>query len=153
MKMKYLLLILILSSKAWSNDALDNYYSDDLLDAVSQAKEQPHHYDYSNSYRYKRTTAQSIELNRLNLHELDETRLSSHKSISSSANSNVKHDNNSIELVDTDRDAPSSLTRQTEIKPVFSNTAPLNSSYQNSAGSYHTSGIVQNGSLTSTPRP
>ncbi len=60
---------------AYSIEAMDGYYSNDLLGAVDEAREKPHHYDYSNTYRYKRTTAQSIDLNRIDLDELEDTRL------------------------------------------------------------------------------
>ncbi|MEH6344940.1 MAG: hypothetical protein V7785_07645 [Bermanella sp.] len=57
-------------------EPMDGYYSNDLLGAVDEAKETPHHYDYSNTYRYKRTTAQSINLNQIDLQELEKTHLS-----------------------------------------------------------------------------
>jgi hypothetical protein len=43
----------------------DDYYSDDLEAAVTEAKQRTHHYDYSNTLRYNRTTSQSIEIPRL----------------------------------------------------------------------------------------
>jgi hypothetical protein len=134
---------------AESIEPLDNYYSEDLMDAVTQAKEQPHHYDYSNSYRYKRTTAQSIDLNRIDLEEMDDTRLS--------INTNKPETNDTVEV--TNLSIESSLPQQSDsksiktISPIFDNNIPLSSSYQNSAGSYQASGIIQSGTITSTPRP
>lgn len=71
--MKYYLLLILASSTTLAMEPLDNYYSSELDSAVNQAREYPHHYDYSNYYRYKRTTAQSIELNRIGNDELDNT--------------------------------------------------------------------------------
>ncbi len=69
------ILCVLFSSVLNAQDTMDDYYSHDLHDAVHQAKQAPHHYDYSTTYRYKRTTAQSIELNRLDLEEMDSTSL------------------------------------------------------------------------------
>ena len=148
--MKYIFLIL-LSSIAQSKEPMDSYYSDDLLDAVSQAKEQPHHYDYSNSYRYKRTTAQSIDLNRLNLNELDNTRLINQKSSEGPSNM-IRPTDNPIANLSEKKDS-SNTTGQPNISTSFIQTTPLNSSYKNSAGSYQATGIVQNGTVISMPRP
>ncbi len=48
----------------------DDYYSDDLETAVTEAKQRTHHYDYSNTLRYNRTTSQSIEIPRLQNQDL-----------------------------------------------------------------------------------
>ena len=48
----------------------DDYYSDDLEAAVTEAKQRTHHYDYSNTLRYNRTTSQSIEIPRLQNQDL-----------------------------------------------------------------------------------
>ncbi len=61
-KMKFIALLFFFSSFVYSIEPMDDYYAADLLEAVDQAKARPHHYDYSNHYRYKRTTAQSIDL-------------------------------------------------------------------------------------------
>ncbi|TNC92750.1 hypothetical protein [Thalassolituus sp.] len=51
----------------------DNYYSEDLDAAVEEARARTHHYDYSNSLRYERTTSQSIQFPRLQNDELEST--------------------------------------------------------------------------------
>ena len=51
--MKTLLFILLsLSIHCYAIEPMDNYYANDVIDAVNQAKERPHHYDYSSTYRY-----------------------------------------------------------------------------------------------------
>ncbi len=147
--MKKLLFILIAhTSISYSVEPMDNYYADDLIDAVNQAKERPHHYDYSSTYRYKRTTAQSIELNRLDLEEMDETRL--------------EMQGKSVSLL-PDKDAP--MTLNTEQKDdstpdhnqarsiLIQNNIPVNSQYQSHQGSLSSSGMLNQGNLVSTPRP
>ncbi|WP_157729712.1 hypothetical protein [Bacterioplanes sanyensis] len=56
-------IISLLSAAAFANQ--DNYYSDDLFEAIEQARKYSHHYDYSQPYRYNRTTSQSIDIPRL----------------------------------------------------------------------------------------
>jgi len=51
----------------------DDYYSNDLETAVEEARNRTHHYDYSNSLRYERTTSQSIRFTRLANDDLEET--------------------------------------------------------------------------------
>jgi hypothetical protein len=51
----------------------DDYYSEDLDAAVNEARARTHHYDYSNSLRYERTTSQSILFPRLQNDELEST--------------------------------------------------------------------------------
>lgn len=147
--MKYLMIsILMFANLALGIEPLDNYYSEDLMDAVTQAKEQPHHYDYSNSYRYKRTTAQSIDLNRIDLKELDETRLS--------MTMDKPEEKDSVEITNlsVDKSHHKGTTQSVKsITSIYENTTPLNSTYQNSAGNYETSNIIQSGTVTSTPRP
>lgn len=149
--MKKILLLICISQTAFAIEPQDNYYSSDLSNAVHQAKETPHHYDYSSNYRYKRTTAQSIELNRLDLDELDETRLE-------------------ITINDTDATHVASMNNVSEDKVTIlkqdgltldRNSAPnirvltptLNSSFSSNIGNFKTTGIQQNGVLISTPRP
>lgn len=49
----------------------DEYYSDDIFTAIEEAKHRTHHYNYSRSKRYNRTTSQSIQLPRLLNKEMD----------------------------------------------------------------------------------
>lgn len=58
----------------------DDYYSDDIFKAIKEAKKSPHHYDYSNSKRYNRTTTQSIEIPRLLNTEMKDTSIQSQQS-------------------------------------------------------------------------
>ena len=55
----------------------DDYYSDDIFEAINEAKKRPHHYDYSSQKRYNRTTTQSIEIPRLMNAEMKETSIQS----------------------------------------------------------------------------
>ena len=55
----------------------DDYYSDDIFEAIDEAKKRPHHYDYSRQKRYNRTTTQSIEIPRLLNAEMKETSIQS----------------------------------------------------------------------------
>lgn len=61
------LLLLVSSPSLWANNAAleDEYYSSDIYNAIKEAKVRTHHYDYSNSLRYNRTTSQSIQIPRL----------------------------------------------------------------------------------------
>lgn len=149
--MKRFLLLICLSHNSLAIEPQDNYYSNDLDNAVHQAKENPHHYDYSSNYRYKRTTAQSIELNRLDLNELDETRLeitekntdtthvASMGNVSEEKLPNLKQDD---------------LTFGRNSTPKIQALMPtLNSSFSSNVGDFKTTGIQQNGVLISTPRP
>ncbi|GGY36620.1 hypothetical protein GCM10011297_07160 [Bacterioplanes sanyensis] len=58
-----MLCLTLLATTSWANQ--DNYYSDDLFEAIEAARQYTHHYDYSQPYRYNRTTSLSIELPRL----------------------------------------------------------------------------------------
>ncbi|MGR6874952.1 hypothetical protein ACU6U9_22305 [Pseudomonas sp. HK3] len=146
--MKTLLFILIfISINSHGVEPMDNYYANDLIDAVNQAKERPHHYDYSSTYRYKRTTAQSIELNRLDLNELDETRLDMQGETTALIPDareeeilSLKENQNTLE----ERRAP---TIQVQ------NNIPVNTYYESSYGSHYTNGVINQGGLVSTPRP
>lgn len=62
-----ILLLLVSSPSLWANNAVleDEYYSSDIYNAIKEAKVRTHHYDYSNSLRYNRTTSQSIQIPRL----------------------------------------------------------------------------------------
>jgi len=142
---------------ALSIEPLDNYYADDLLEAVDQAREQPHHYDYSNHYRYKRTTAQSIELNRLDLNELEDTHLTMEPGTANTNKRDLLASSTEIPSAHLDSNQTSSIAEgtssQTQAIGLDAMSAPLQSHYQNSAGSYSTTEIIQSGSVVSTPRP
>jgi hypothetical protein len=148
--MKFILLLL-LSGNALSIEPRDDYYANDLLDAVDQAKASAHHYDYSHHYRYKRTTAQSIELNRLNLQELDETALKNKKELldktgiskSIIPSSNSKYDLNYTR-------AP--LDSATESFPPEL-ALPNLSDYTSSFGRFRSSGIQGESNIITTARP
>lgn len=70
-----LLLLLISPTYLWANNAqlVDEYYSSDIYNAIKEAKVRTHHYDYSNSLRYERTTSQSIQIPRLMNQEMAKT--------------------------------------------------------------------------------
>jgi len=152
MKKLFLCVTLVSSSFiAHAIDSMDGYYSNDLLGAVDEAKEKPHHYDYSNTYRYKRTTAQSIDLNRINLNELEET----HLSMSAQGND----DADILEV------RPNSELAQGEQR-VELNKLPTNNTFTSSSfilqntgvarstnGATSSSGILNQSTLVSTPRP
>lgn len=64
---------LILALFTLSTPALaDNYYSSDLYQAINEARQHTHHYDYSNALRYERSTSQSIQIPRLLLNEMEQ---------------------------------------------------------------------------------
>jgi hypothetical protein len=147
--MKLFIICIFFCVNAFSIEAMDDYYANDLLDAIDQAKLSPHHYDYSTAYRYKRTTAQSIELNRLNLSELDETTLKSETgffavtenkdSITIPVDNNDLNDNNFVSSVENQFIPRASLPKQ--------------SSYTSTYGNFTSSGIQSNSVLITTPRP
>lgn len=146
--MKTLLFILLsLSIHCYAIEPMDNYYANDVIDAVNQAKERPHHYDYSSTYRYKRTTAQSIELNRLDLNELDETRLDMQ--------------GNTVDLIpNPSKEEILSLNDDKNVPAESNNTLttpqtviPVNTRYESSYGSHYSNGVMNQGTLVSTPRP
>ncbi|MGK0445204.1 MAG: hypothetical protein ACJA1U_002144 [Bermanella sp.] len=146
--MKTLLFILLsLSIHCYAIEPMDNYYANDVIDAVNQAKERPHHYDYSSTYRYKRTTAQSIELNRLDLNELDETRLDMQ--------------GNAVDLIpNPSKEEILSLNDDKNVPAESNNTLttpqtviPVNTRYESSYGNHYTNGVMNQGTLVSTPRP
>jgi len=68
----------------------DDYYSDDIFEAINEAKKRPHHYDYSSQKRYNRTTTQSIEIPRLMNAEMKETSIQSAQT--NDANANLPQD-------------------------------------------------------------
>lgn len=127
---------------------MDDYYANDLLEAVDQAKSSPHHYDYSNSYRYKRTTAQSIDLNRLNLSELDETRVKT--------DSDNIEQQNKVELkIGTER---TSKPNQSVFNPENAlvkqaKSIVKNTQYSSSQGQIYSNGINDSSNITSSSRP
>ena len=150
------------SMSVMAMEPVDNYYANDLSAAISQAKQQPHHYDYSNNYRYKRTTVQSIELNKLDFEELDDTRLSmgpEQEAQQSPSNrmtlleNNTENNQTRIEDNSLNR-APSALNNENDQMALPRElNLPINSRYENSAGTYETSGIIQNSTVVSTIKP
>lgn len=147
--MKFIALLFFLSLSSYGIEPMDNYYADDLLDAVDQAKASPHHYDYSNYYRYKRTTAQSIELNRLGLDELDKTRLES---------TQTNPLNDKSELLSDSSDVTSSQTslsrNQSNISANPNHTSiGKNTQYSSQQGQIYSSGVIDNSQIISTSRP
>lgn len=147
------LLYFVLTSSCWAQESLDGYYSSDLLDAVHEAKTSAHHYDYSNTYRYKRTTSQSIELNRMNLDEMDDTTLEG------TLDKQVMQQTESADVILTldDQDRVSTYNENKNISSDQLN--PINGvpsgraiSHSNN-GTLLSEGVINNGSLVSTPRP
>jgi hypothetical protein len=147
--MKFIALLFFFTASAFSIEPMDDYYADDLLDAVDQAKSSPHHYDYSNHYRYKRTTAQSIELNRLNLKELDATRLKA-------KNNKQKEGNLEIVLVDSLTTAKQESNIKTNVSDDSINSPTLSipsQQYISNQGRLSSIGVSDRSTIRSTARP
>jgi hypothetical protein len=144
--MKIFTVCMFFCVSALSIEPIDDYYASDLLDAVDQAKSYPHHYDYSTTYRYKRTTAQSIELNRLNLTELDETSLKSEAGF-------FQESEYPEPIVGPSENKPK--ININSVKDIFKpNTSlPKYSSYTSKYGVFTSSGIQSNSNLVTTTRP
>lgn len=68
-------LLLVFPLYVWANNSSleDQYYSSDIFNAINEAKIRTHHYDYSQSLRYDRTTSQSIQIPRLLNQEMAKT--------------------------------------------------------------------------------
>lgn len=66
----FLLLSLLFDTTAHARNPGDEYYSDNIFQAIDAAKNNPHHYDYSGRHRYNRSTKQSIDLRRLKNQEM-----------------------------------------------------------------------------------
>lgn len=130
-------------------EPIDGYYSNDLLGAVDEAKERPHHYDYSNTYRYKRTTAQSIHLNQIDLNDLEDTHLSMTKT-------NKENNNKHLiaEEISLDNDSLNLLNESDQSILLPSASLPKNTATSISLmGELSSSGILNNSTLQSTTRP
>lgn len=71
----------------------DDYYASDLDAAITQARRQTHHYDYSSPYRYDRTTSQSILFPRMGNTELEQQRIEtvSLASVDANGHSDTEH--------------------------------------------------------------
>ena len=145
--MKFIALLFFFSSFVYSIEPMDDYYAADLLEAVDQAKARPHHYDYSNHYRYKRTTAQSIDLNRLNLQELDETRLkATQPNTSTSDDIVIANNQNHHSNVDE-------LTNNSPQDVKLDSSLFTSSSYESLHGKFNSTGITGDTTLKTTFRP
>ena len=130
-------------------EPIDGYYSNDLLGAVDEAKERPHHYDYSNTYRYKRTTAQSIHLNQIDLNDLEDTHLSMTKTNKGNNNEHLI-----AEEISLDNDSLNPLNKSDQSILLPSASLPKNTATSISLmGELSSSGILNNSTLQSTPRP
>lgn len=71
------LFALTVSVTCWSMNPHDEYYADDIFTAIQEAKKRPHHYDYSSSKRYNRSTTQSLDIPRLLNQEMGSTSIES----------------------------------------------------------------------------
>jgi hypothetical protein len=134
-------------------EAMDNYYSNDLLGAVDEAREKPHHYDYSNTYRYKRTTAQSINLNRIDLDELENTRLDIAATGNESSTEDILEIHPNTEITQDDQRFKLNNTQThktfTHSQFILQNTGVARSTN----GATSSSGISNQSTLISTSRP
>ncbi len=76
---KILATLIMVTSPAlsWGVNPHDEYYTDDIFTAIDEAKKRPHHYDYSSSKRYNRTTTQSLDIPRLLNKEMGTTSIDS----------------------------------------------------------------------------
>ena len=133
-------------------EPMDGYYSNDLLGAVDEAKERPHHYDYSNTYRYKRTTAQSIHLNPINLADLESTHLSM-RNLNENREEDINQNLASEELsLDSNEIGSFDIVDQKVIIPNA--VLPKNTGTSISlTGKLSSTGIINNSTILSTPRP
>ena len=132
-------------------EPMDGYYSNDLLGAVDEAKETPHHYDYSNTYRYKRTTAQSIDLNQIDLQELEKTHLS--MTAKNNDKDDILDDSTSSDTLKITEVFQSISENEQNLGPL-SNTLPKNTGRSISLmGELSSTGIRNESTLHSTPRP
>lgn len=143
------------STQCLAIEPMDQYYADDLIEAVDQAREQPHHYDYSGTYRYKRTTAQSIELNRLDLNELDNTRLEMQADQTEDKNAQHFSENGQSNepILEDSSSKLTSLRSNDPLLDISGPTLPQNGYHKASRGEYRTTNIQSNGIVISTPRP
>ena len=144
-----------LSIECLAVEPMDQYYADDLIEAVDQAREQPHHYDYSGTYRYKRTTAQSIELNRLDLGELDDTRLEMNagKTDNKDAEHFSEDGQTNDQLFDKKSSQTANINMQNKSLNISGPALPQSGYYKAGHGEYRTTGIRSEGIVISTPRP
>lgn len=141
--------MIIVSNLSFGIEPIDGYYSNDLLGAVDEAKERPHHYDYSNTYRYKRTTAQSIHLNQINLNDLENTHLSM-----SNTNIDSKDNNQASKNLPLDNENFESIELSEQFITVPKSVLPKNTGTSISImGELSSSGIINNTTIQSTPRP
>ena len=153
--LKSLLSLIVLyfaSSTGHAVEPIDNYYSNELETAINQAREQPHHYDYSNTYRYKRTTAQSIELNRLDYQDLDSTSIESGFSDLSESNSEQTYPDHLDPNTHVAALKPNSSSNISEIKSNVTSPSGI-AVYQSRQGTISSQGIVDNSVIVSTPKP
>ena len=150
--MKFIALLFFFTAHALSIEPMDNYYADDLLDAVDQAKSSPHHYDYSNHYRYKRTTAQSIELNRLNLRELDATRLKT-KERNHGTSTELELELADDVSIDTAQANPSLGNKGNQEVNIQIFSTSNSTQYRSNQMQLNSKGIIDNSSIRSTTRP
>ncbi len=132
-------------------EPIDGYYSNDVLGAVDEAKERPHHYDYSNTYRYKRTTAQSIHLNQIDLTDLEDTHLSMTNNNSNKDNTEQKKPSEELSFVNDGIESFKIIDQSFELP---SSVLPKNSGISTSLmGKLSSTGIINNTTVYSTPRP
>lgn len=151
-KMPLLTGTFLFSLLSFSMEPIDGYYSNDLLGAVDEAKERPHHYDYSNTYRYKRTTAQSIHLNPINLDDLEETHLSmTNKNKEDQQDKAFQSEQLTLEI---DNEIFKSMKNTDQSIALPTSILPQNTARSVSLmGELSSSGILNNTTLQSTPRP
>jgi len=141
------------AQSAFGQDALDGYYSNDLIDAVHEAKQTAHHYDYSNTYRYKRTTAQSIEMDRLDLGEMEDTGLAGALDTPAAGDEAIKSEDGLAQVDEQTlrKDRPQINERYS--LPTQSIGSGRAIHHSNNGAIMSTQGISNSGTLVSTPRP
>lgn len=137
---------------AYAQEPMDGYYSNDLLDAVNEAKQTPHHYDYSSTYRYKRTTSQSIEMDRLDLGEMDDAMLQGALDAPSAGEPEGPTKAEIANLDEGEVDTDSIQPRVDYSLPTLP-IASGGSISRSGNGVMSTQGIQNAGSIISTPRP
>ncbi len=143
--------LFLLPIMSYAIEPMDGYYSNDLLGAVDEAKEKPHHYDYSNTYRYKRTTAQSIDLNQIDLQELEKTHLS--MTAKNNDNDDILNDPTSSDTLKISEVFQTIGENEQGLGPL-SNTLPKNTGRSVSLmGELSSFGIRNESTLHSTTRP
>jgi type II secretory pathway component GspD/PulD (secretin) len=160
MKWMFSLISLLVIQQTIAQQYADGYYTDDIGKAVNEARERPHHYDYSGTYRYKRTTAQSIDIERLDYEELDNTSIEGAVAASAAGQADPEDDaavlkQHSELRNNTDEERLRTGNNRVAETPSnqFGHFVQSTGNAVTPSGIMSSSGIYSESNLTSTPRP